>query len=421
MSMENNNEQGQEPEQYSFLQEKIKNDAVDKKKRISGIARIVGAGLIFGVAASIGFFALKPWAETKFQKDPKEITIPKDDIINEEDNTQKETEPVCEALTLDNYRELSSALGVVVGEAEKSMVEVWGEQENQEWSVEKMNAKDSVSGLIVANNGQELLILVNSSVLKDAQALRVRFVDNTECEAVLKKQDGNIGMAILGIPKSSIKEGTWAKIKVAQLGNSNVLKAGKTLIVVGTPFAHGSGVAYGVSSSVNQKIVRADGSYNTIVTDIAGTEKGTGTIFDIDGKVVGIIHPSLFEKENSGVLTAFGISSIKSEMELLSNAKSVPYVGVIGTIVNEELSQVHNIPSGLYVLEVETDSPAMKAGIQAGDIITSVSGTKVEALAAYHNIIMEQAVGKSLSIKGQRRGAEGYVEIGFDVTIGTKE
>ena len=102
----------------------------------------------------------------------------------------------------------------------------------------------------------------------------------------------------------------------------------------------------------------------------------------------------------------------------MSNGKNVPYIGIIGTIVTEEMSEAQGIPAGLYVNEVKVDSPAMKAGIQSGDIITSVGKTKVVTMKDYHKAVLAQEAGKTVKITGQRFGAESYVDIKFNVTVG---
>ena len=63
--------------------------------------------------------------------------------------------------------------------------------------------------------------------------------------------------------------------------------------------------------------------------------------------------------------------------------------------------------------EVEADSPAMKAGIQNGDIITHIDKKKIESVIGYHSTMITQDVGAEVTLTGQRRGAEEYVEIHF--------
>ena len=406
MSMETDHGPDQEPEKYSFLQEKIKDEAFSRKKVLYKISWLVGKGLLFGVAASIGFFALKPWAESTFQKNPDKIEIPKDEDI--QDTLAEDTQPVQQELTIESYKELNSLLTQTSIEAKKCVVEVEGMHEDGNLLKEDAGDDYKRAGVIVADNGQELLILTDVGVLTDASELQVRFADNTRYVATLKKKSANIGMAIVGVDRSLITDATWSRIKVADLGNSNAMSQGKAVIALGNPFGYSDGMGVGIVSSIQESVMLADGEYKVIVTDMRGTAQGSGILFNVDGAVVGIINPKL--GGDMGVMT-----------ELMSNAKEVPYIGIVGTLVTEEISAAQNIPKGFCVTEVETDSPAMKAGIQNGDIITHIDKKKIESVVGYHSTMITQDVGTEVTLTGQRRGAEEYVEIEFTVTIGIKE
>ena len=110
-----------EEKEYSFVQETIKDEHRSAKKTKNLILKYAGLGLVFGITASLGFCALKPWAESQFQKDPEEVTIP---VEEETSASAEETEVVVEqALTIDNYRELNKALMQVAEEAEAAQEE----------------------------------------------------------------------------------------------------------------------------------------------------------------------------------------------------------------------------------------------------------------------------------------------------------
>ena len=96
-------------------------------------------------------------------------------------------------------------------------------------------------------------------------------------------------------------------------------------------------------------------------------------------------------------------------------------IGIHGVTVTEELTAGQGIPSGVYVQEVSTDSPAMAAGIQSGDVITEVAGTQVTTLSGYNSALMQQEAGDEIRVKGQRQGTGGYVDITFRVTVGSRE
>ena len=103
------------------------------------------------------------------------------------------------------------------------------------------------------------------------------------------------------------------------------------------------------------------------------------------------------------------------------NGESVPYIGIFGTTVTDDISQQQGMPDGVYVVQVDADSPAMTAGIQSGDVIQSVGGTEVVTTSAYEQAVRKCRAGEPVKIRGSRLGADGYVDIEFDVTIGSRE
>lgn len=411
-------ETGHGPEEYSFMQEVIKEEKMSLKKIIGKIMKWVALGAVFGVTACVSFFALKPWAEDTFQDDPEEVQIPLD-----EDPVVEQTpiiEQIEKELTIESYRELNLLLGQVATEAQKSIVHITGIKLDENWVTGKIEASYHTSGLIVADNGRELLILTNYSDVKNGQLFQARFADDTSHEAVLKQKDKNTNLAVFSVAKASIAEESWDKIQVAALGNSKILSKGRTLIALGSPFGSADGIGYGVASSLGQIKNCADGEYSIVVTDMPGSSIGNGFLFDSYGAVMGIIDSSLYSNKTN-VLSAVGISAIKKEIELMSNGRNVPYVGVIGTMITEEMSEVQGIPAGLYVQEVEVDSPAMKAGIQSGDVLTYIGSDGIKTFENYHKAILAQEAGNTIKLSGYRMGAESYVDIQFNVTVGISQ
>ena len=88
--------------------------------------------------------------------------------------------------------------------------------------------------------------------------------------------------------------------------------------------------------------------------------------------------------------------------------------------MTKSIQDSQGIPAGVYVIDVDTDSPAMQAGIQSGDVITQINGKEVGSIMSYRQVLLETTADGQVSITGQRQGADGYVEIDFNVTIGSK-
>lgn len=415
--------QNSEEEEYSFLQEIIKDEAGDQAKWKHDVLRRIQLGLIFGLVACFTFFACKPWVEKRFEGDPPEVTIPQDEQ-QEKDQTQQEQEQVQEqkpVLTTETYQEMLNNLKQVSGEVRKSVVEIQGAVTEEEFSKDQDDKEKSISGMIVADNGQELLILAGELPIKDAKIIRVTFSGDSQCDAILKSRDAGLGLCVYAVQRKNIADDVWAQIETATLGGSKVVSEGDTVIAVGKLYGCDTIAGYGVIESGENYLDKADGQYQTIYTDVAGDISGSGVLVNIRGEVIGIINTSVRTDDQTNKISGYGISDIKDVIELLSNGKNVPYLGVSGVEVSSEM-QGQGIPQGVYVKEVDAGSPAMAAGIQSGDIITNIADTDIINLLGYHNTLMKQNVGDKILVRGKRQGTGGeYVDIDFGVTVGYKQ
>lgn len=406
--------------EYSFLQETIKRDRRGERK---GFFRMAGRGLIFGVFACFSFSALKPAMDSIFQDDPKEVTIPAEEEPEEkeeEEPPQPEEAIVQQPLDADSYRQMQQSLTAIGVKANRSVVEIAGVSQEKDWTEESKDYKNSVSGLIVADNGRELLILGKSSVAKDAKELKVVFNNGQAYPAALKKSDGNLGFGIYAVNRSDIQDSTWAQIDMAVLGSSNAVSKGDIAIVLGKPFGYAGAMGFGSIASGKNVRDSADGQYRLINTDIAGSKNGSGFIVNLKGEIIALIDQSAAEEDSTELIIGYGITDVKDVIEFLSNGQGVPYIGIWGVDVTQEIEE-QGIPKGLYVKNVDADSPAMAAGIQNGDVITSMDGVEIGSYGIYHGTLMGKKAGSEVVLKGQRQGADGYVDIDFKVVVGSKE
>lgn len=449
-------EQREPEEEYSFMQEVIKDEVGGARKLRSQIMHMIALGFVFGIVACFSFIVSKPWIETNFGGDPEQVTIPKDEEPDAEETGEKdgekgeeekkeeeageegkedtedgsetkgekgkedETQAVRPPLDAMSYREMLQSLRETVKETEGSIVEVTGLLKDEEWSDELKGSKHSVAGVIIADNGKELLVLGKMCPVKDAEKIYVTFSGGEIQEAAVKADDANLGLSVYAVPRSEIGEDTWTKIDIAVLGNSNLVETGDTAIVLGKPFGYANAYTYGIVSQDRTKANFSDGQYEVVHTDISGSDGASGVIVNVRGEVIALVNQTLLEEESRNQLAGYGISEIKDIIEFLSNGQGVPYIGISGIDVTEDM-EGQGIPKGVYVKKVETDSPAMTAGIQNGDIITVVDDTEIMNVEDYHGILMKKKSGTRVVLKGCRQGTGGeYVDIDFSVTVGTK-
>ncbi|MCI8584136.1 MAG: serine protease [Dorea sp.] len=417
--MDRENTPDVEPEEeYAFLQETLKDEKKRGKISRGMIVKYACLGLVFGLTASLGFFALKPWAESMNLDDPDQVTIPEEEDPEE---TEAVSEEIIETppLTIDNYREMNKALYDVGNETARCVVEVLGAGMEDDWQGTEYDKGGSVSGIIVADNGPELLIFASSRVAGNVENIQAKFVDGKTYGVKLKQNDENLGFAVYSVPKNSLSDGTKSRITVAVLGSSATVSQGDTMIALGSPFGYAGAMGFGVVASPRNTVQNPDGEYRLICTDISGAKNGTGALVNIKGEIVGIIDQSISDEDSMNLVTGYGISDLKSVIELLSNGAHVPYLGITGVTVTEDIAEEQGIPVGVYVQEIEADSPAMAAGIQSGDVIVAIGKEKTITLSAYHSLLLKQETGSSVKLQGMRKGTDSYEEIEYNVTVGS--
>lgn len=391
----------EENEEYFFLQEVIKDERgrwrILKKQWI----RLVAWGLAFGVVAGLGF----AWTNRLTSSGIKKVTIPKEKDVSPQENP-KENSP-------DSYLQMQQELGDIAQKVRDSVVEIRIPASRENWEEEQTAC--GITGIVIADNGKEILIWGEAVGAEEGRKLQAVFCDGRKEPVVLKKKDDSLGMGIYSVSVDCLRSSTVKHLKVAELGSSNFIQLGETVLAVGNPLGNAESMGVGVIMSKDGCVSRMDGCYRVLQTDIAAGEEGSGVLVNLKGEIIGIIDQSVAPADNR-LVAGYGISDLKRTMEILSNDREVPCLGIRGLEVPEEI-QEQGIPQGVYIKEILPDSPAMEAGLQKGDILTEMGGRKVTTLAEYRRYLLDLKIGEKIRLKGLRQGTEGYVDIAFDVTV----
>lgn len=409
-----------ETPEYSFLQEVIKDEVGGTGKRKKRILRKIGVGIFIGLVACFTFSVFKPWVESRISGNPDEVTIPRDTKQTAENEAGSSGEDG-NGQKKDNYSKSVKSLSDVAKKGKKSVVSLLVLTGATVGNKEFVSESQSVSGVLIADNGQELLILGPTMEVGEAQQIQATFCDGKKYRVTEKKSDANLELTIYAVKESQLEEKTAKSIRLAALGSSYEVKKGDTTVLLGMLFGQGDAVGYGVLRSSTEKAEWADGTYHILGAELAGFTGGSGIMFNRQGEVVGIICDAAGEDAKEELMHAYAISDVKDVMQFLANGESVPYIGIHATDVSENIAEDRGIPRGIYVDKVEADSPAMRAGIQSGDVLTAIGGTDIENFEQYHELLMEEKEGTHLLIKGYRRGAKDqYVAVHFNATVGNK-
>lgn len=291
------------------------------------------------------------------------------------------------------------------------------------------------SGIIVGKNDTELLIVTNNHVVEDTTSLTVEFVDGSTIDtAYVKGTNSSNDVAIVAIKIDDLDDETIDAIKIAVLGDSDNLQVGDEVVAIGNALGYGQSVTSGVVSALNRKITLDYGDLTVIQTDasINGGNSG-GALVNRQGQVIGINVAKASQSSSSsasveGMGYAIPISQVKDIINDLMNKETKQpvsenekgYVGITkGTYVevDETTSQMYNIPEGIYLREVNEDSPLDKAGIAQGDVITAVNGEIVATFSELQEQISYYAKGETVTLTVQVMSGRNYKEKQIDVTL----
>ena len=301
-----------EQNKNGFITEHIKPKPLEKKDLFTRMGLAVLLGVLFGLVAALAYTAgVYHLENTYFQPKPEQVVISGAETEVSQAVTESgegveiridQSEMSGEAIVSDVSDTVPSdeegekleqlyggAYRMALGVA-KSLLPVSAISSDADWFTEEYESSKQGSGLVIADNRRELLILIEKSIIENADEIRVTLPDNTRVKATEKKYDPNIGFSIIGVELSDINAETRKKIVPATLGVSTGSRlTGKPVVAVGSPLGEFDSFSYGIITSSTRSIQMRDKSVHVLTTNIYGSKNGSGILVDLKGETVGLI------------------------------------------------------------------------------------------------------------------------------------
>jgi serine protease Do len=336
-------------------------------------------------------------------------------------------------LTKDNYEQIYKSLYnyVFSGDYEEeisalnqSIVIIKGINSNIDWFDNVQESSNQTSGVIIADNGRDFLILLDYSKLKNAESL-VLDLDNGyyQVDAVLNGYDPYTNLAVVAVKQSDIPTEYMEAggLSVATLGSSNKYDiVGTPVIAMGSPMGSSNSIGYGMISSQSDVLSKVDMKYTLLQTDIYGSQNASGVLFNLKGQVIGVITTSENSSDMKNVITAYGISDLLGRIQKMSNGEKLAYIGITGVNVTPVAHNSLSVPYGVYVTDTDMDSPAMMAGILQGDVIVKIGEKSISSLGDYASALLQLNAGDTVKITLMRPSQNEYREITFSIVVEEK-
>ncbi len=256
------------------------------------------------------------------------------------------------------------------------------------------------SGFVISSDGY---IVTNNHVIDKAMSIRVTLDDGTEVPAKLIGADPKSDLAVIKIEtKKPLSTVTW--------GDSDKLNAGDQILAIGNPFGIGTTVTAGIVSARGRDL--HSGPYDDFIQIDAPINHGNsgGPLVDLEGKVVGI-NTAIYSPNGGSVGVGFAIPSDQAQKVVAKLMKdgSIEH-GFIGVQIQPVTADVANAigldkPEGALVANVSGGTPASKAGIETGDVITGLGGQAVKSPRDLSRMVADLTPGAKQSLTVWRQGA----------------
>jgi len=259
-------------------------------------------------------------------------------------------------------------------------------------SATRRETRSAGSGVIV--DAQRGYILTNAHVIKGASLIEVTTKDMRRFGAELVGRDPETDIAVLRIKAENL-------IAVA-LGDSSRVQVGDFVLAVGNPFGLGQTVTSGIVSALGRSGLGIEGYEDFIQTD-ASINPGNsgGALVTLDGRLIGI-NTAILSRTGNNVGIGFAVP-IEMARAVLEHGR----IGITVKDVTADQSQLGGATQrhGAMLSFVEPGSPAAKAGLLKGDVVTAIDSTPVRSAPHLRNVIGLKRAGTTVQITSERKGA----------------
>ena len=397
--MDNENEFNYSPDNHFKKADKTKNTGFGKTVFVPFLSGVVGAGLVVGICFGV------PEIKENLIGTPK-VSVPTYSTINTNSGNNSS------AITISDTTQLGSTvaskvLPSIVGiEVTYNVNSFWGSS----------TGTAAGSGIIISEDGY---IITNNHVISaestssyyeitKATGLKVKlYNDDTEYTATVIGTDAYTDLAVIKIDTTGLTPAT--------LGNSDDVKVGDYAMALGNPIGMDFTVTAGIVSAINREVQSNDGStYVAIQTDAAiNSGNSGGALVNSNGEVIGINTLKLSGSGIEGIGFAIPINSTTDVVSQLIDHKNVtrPFIGISGEAISSQVAELYKLPKGISVQSVIKDSPADKAGIKEGDIITKIEDKEVTSVPELNRYKNNYKIGDTITLTLLRSGKEEEVHV----------
>ena len=266
------------------------------------------------------------------------------------------------------------------------------------------------SGVIFYSDDSRVAIATNYHVIENANTIYVTFEGDVSVPAKVIGTRSESDLAVLTVNWKDLNDAGIEQVTTAVFGDSDALEVGSEVIAIGNAMGMGLSATDGIIS-MKEQTINVDGNKLGVLQTSAAINSGNsgGALVNASGEVIGINTAKYNSAMVEGMGYAIPSNYIKPIVEelLKTGTQPKPYIGITGTNITEETAPQYKLPVGALVLEVTEGSPAEKAGLQVGDVITQFDGKTVRDMDSLVEKVNAAKIGSTVDMYVIRDGDVG--------------
>ncbi len=415
-----------EKDNHPFIKEQIVPNKKNKRKKLfHSLETAALCAIVFGIIGSLVFTLSRPYFEMVFgnySHDPVSFTEETSQPSATPSPPPSETpapEPVEVEFPEMDTKQIEEFYDLLTETAEsfnRSVVTVSGVVKGVDWFDNPSELEAATCGLIIAKTEKSLFILSAFDRISDANNIRITFPNKKTVEAQLNSHDKETNLAVLSVPLSDLPSSLRKSLEPVELGDSFYAHPGTPVLALGSPNGMIYSMDFGIVSSYTTDHYITDNKLELFRTSMVASENGEGAIVDLNGRILGIIT----QNKETEFCTAIGITRLKSIIERLVNNESTALLGIIANDIPLEYKESISVENGIYVSNVNNNSPALDAGLKSGDVILKIDDYKITSVAMFNNLITSHLPKDTLTLSIFRTSKADDKEMKITVTLGKK-
>ncbi|MDO4488966.1 MAG: S1C family serine protease, partial [Eubacteriales bacterium] len=293
----------------------------------------------------------------------------------------------------------------------KNLVEVSVSVSETTWFDSTVETKKTYSGIVLEKNEDEILILTMISVADPSDSIKVKFDNGFESEAFIKGKLQRDKLVVLSVPAAEMSVVHLMGFSPCEIAEPEDIKSGVEFIAAGSPLGVEKTYDFGNIGYTIKYESSLDGAVQCFYSKVDASEEFGTFAFDLDGRLLGIALSSDTQKIIGTRFVYTG--SLTRLIDDMKNAETSSYIGIKGSnMIN---------PLGVYVEDIDMDSPAYLAGLKKGDIIVGAGEKAISSNDDLNAFMSELRPEETVTLKILRMTArEGFAEMEMEITAAVR-